>query len=186
MATAPRTRKPLELVRPSPTSSFCWTVTDGVSDALPLVPIPEWPFSKSMSNDIPSEFMEDMVVVPLPAYGLNNDAIPPSEYRRRLEGALVELHFHIECWRIPPKYKDGSLTSQGTVTPLVVVNEINVLRPPGADQSGLQSPSKRKAAHLADDGDAVHASQPVAARNISAANDHSSSGHASSSKRQKK
>jgi hypothetical protein len=37
-------------------------------------------------------------IAPLPAFNINGDPIRPSQYKRLLKGAIVEVHFALTSW----------------------------------------------------------------------------------------
>lgn len=75
-------------------------------------------------------------VNPLPAYDMHGHLIEPNFYQRRLEGALVEVHFTLTHWSIGKKGTAG-----GTDIYTGDIEYIRVLAPP---KPTLVTPRRRK------------------------------------------
>lgn len=65
--------------------------------------IDNWP----VKSDVAKESLHGMKTthrpIPIPAYDVNGSLIAPSDYHRRLQGALAQIHFTLVHWSIREK-----------------------------------------------------------------------------------
>ena len=85
--------------------------------------IDNWPVQSEAAIEALKDMKGRYHVVPIPAYDMHGELIHPSFYRRRLEGALVAVHFTLTHWAI----KSGTVGSDVYTSDIV---NIRVLAPP--------------------------------------------------------
>ncbi|KAI6103375.1 hypothetical protein F5141DRAFT_1216985 [Pisolithus sp. B1] len=65
-----------------------------------------WPLMKESNHAELLSLKSTHCLLPVPAYGLDNDLINPSTYCCSLQGALVEIHFTLSHWVIAAVWHD--------------------------------------------------------------------------------
>ncbi|KAJ7649918.1 hypothetical protein FB45DRAFT_886337, partial [Roridomyces roridus] len=69
-------------------------------------PIEDWPVKSPAAKKALAEMEDTHVVVPLSAYDVEGDIIPPKEYMTMLPGAIVRATFTLNHWHIAHEQKD--------------------------------------------------------------------------------
>jgi hypothetical protein len=101
-----------------------------------MFPIANWPVAQEAAKQALKMIVDTHRVVPIPAYDMQGHLIAPIQYRSRLEGAVVELHFELSHWSI-----GGKETEPSSDTYVADVTQIRVLVPP---KPRVVTPTKRK------------------------------------------
>ena len=101
-----------------------------------MFPIEKWPVFQEAAIEGLKGIVTTHRVVPIPAYDMHGHLIAPHQYRLRLEGAVVEMHFELNHWSI-----SGKDNEPNTDTYSADVSQIRVLIPP---KPRLVTPTKRK------------------------------------------
>ena len=100
---------------------------------LDTIALADWPVIHPQADEAKQEMMRTHCVVPLPAYDLQGNLIPPQRYQTALAGALVRINFTMSHWYISSK--DPTTNSF-----IANVTAIRILD----DPTPLKSPTKRK------------------------------------------
>jgi hypothetical protein len=99
----------------------------------------DWPVIHPEANEAKQDMMRTHRLIPLPAYDLQGDLIPPERYRTALPGALVRVNFTISHWYISPS-KESINSKEHTNSFVADVIAVRVL----ADSTSIKTPAKRK------------------------------------------
>ena len=103
-----------------------------ISDTIILA---DWPVIHPQAHEAKQDMIRTHRVVPLPAYDLQGNLIPPERYRNALAGALVRINFTISHWYISPTaIKDPTNSFVANVTAIRIL----------ADPTPIKMPMKRK------------------------------------------
>ena len=115
-----------------------------VADVPPEYTIAQWPTYYDEAEVALKSLVDTHRVNYLEAYDMHGKLLWPSQYRKYLQGALVQIHFTLTHWSIGGKpAKDGRPGRVATDTYVADIFSMRVLVPP-ADYGQPVTPRKRK------------------------------------------
>jgi len=92
---------------------------------MPEYKIQNWPTISGEAKWALESMHDTHRVLPLQAYSLHGDLIPPSQYQTQLKGATVQVHFILRHWSIAARYG-----APGSDTYVADVISMRILVPP--------------------------------------------------------